>query len=222
MKKQIQIKVPTDYSAISLKRYIQIQKDLENNRETEDIQNAYLLYNFCGLTPDVVTKLDTETINSILNDLKGLLNKTDYELQRFIKLGEIEYGIEPNLSKMSYGAYLDISHNDTIGLDENWGKVLSVIYRPVKRKRGLLYELEPYKGFTKKDTEKWLEVNMDFHFGVFFYFLGLYKALVTSILNSMKNHQEITPNIKSVLEKSGELIQQLFNSQGGTSSSLMK
>ena len=213
MKKQIEIVVPTDYSAIPLRKYIQIQKDLEEYKDDEIALNAFLLYNFCGITPEIATQIDSTTLTSIVNDLKKLLNKTDYELQRTITIDDVEFGLEPNLSELPYGAYLDISSFESISLDENWSKIMSILYRPITKKRGLLYEIQPYKGYEKKDTEKWLDVSMDFHFSVFFYFLGLYKDLVNATLNSMKNQEGISPNIKSILEGSGVLIQQLHNSQ---------
>ena len=222
MKKQIEITVPTDYSAISLKKYIQIQKDIERYEDDEIALNAFLLYNFCGITPEVATQIDSNTLTSIIFDLKKLLSKTDYELQRKITIDGVEYGIEPNLSELPYGAYLDISSFESISLDENWAKIMTILFRPIKNKKGVLYEIEPYKGYEKKDTEKWLEISMDFHFSVFFYFLGLYQDLVTATLNSLKNKEGISPNIKSILERSGELIQQLSNSQKKTSLGLMK
>jgi len=211
MKKQIEINVPTDYSAIPLRKYIQIQKDLEQYKDDEIALNAFLLYNFCGITPDIATQIDSNTLKSIVNDLKILLSKTDYELQRTITIDGVEYGLEPNLSELPYGAYLDISSFESISLDENWAKVMTILFRPITKKRGVLYEIQTYKGYEKKDTEKWLDVSMDFHFSVFFYFLGLYKDLVNATLNSMKSHPEISPNIKSILEKSGDLIQRLSN-----------
>ena len=213
MKKQIEIVVPTDYSAIPLRKYIQIQKDLEEYKDDEIALNAFLLYNFCGITPEIATQIDSTTLTSIVNDLKKLLNKTDYELQRTITIDDVEFGLEPNLSELPYGAYLDISSFESISLDENWSKIMAILYRPITKKRGLLYEIQPYKGYEKKDTEKWLDVSMDFHFSVFFYFLGLYQDLVNATLNSMKNQEGISPNIKSILERSGVLIQQLHNSQ---------
>ena len=222
MKKQIEINVPTDYSAISLRKYIQIERDLEEYKDDEIALNAFLLYNFCGITPDIATQIGNTTLTSIVNDLKKLLSKTDYELQRQITIDGVKYGLEPNLSELPYGAYLDISSFESISLDENWSKIMAILYRPITKKRGLLYEIQPYKGYEKKDTEKWLDVSMDFHFSVFFYFLGLYQDLVKGILNSTKNQQEMSPNIKSVLERSGALIQQLHNSQGTIFSNLMK
>lgn len=222
MKKQIEINVPTDYSAISLRQYLKFQKDLENHEGDIEAQNAYLLWNLTSITPDVAKGMDSQTLESIQSDLHTMLNKTEYELQRFITLEDKEYGFEPNLSKMAYGAYLDISDNKTIAIDKDWPNILNILYRPVVKKRGALYEIETYKGTNPWDEEKWLDVGMDFHFGVFFYLVDLYKDLVTAILNSMKNLPEMPPNIKSILEKSGELIQQLHNLQTRTSLSLMK
>jgi len=213
MKKQIEIQVPTDYSAISLKKYIQIQNDLEQYKDNEDAMTAFLLYNFCGITPEIAINLDSTTISNITNDLKELMNKTEYELQREITIDGVKYGLEPNLSEIPYGAYLDISSFKNISLDYDWPNICEILYRPITKKKGVLYEIEPYTGYSKKNAKKWLDVSMDFHFSVFFYFLGLYQDLLKGILNSMKNNQEISPNIKSTLEKSGELIQLLFNSQ---------
>lgn len=222
MKKQIEIKVPQDYSAITLKKYIQIQKDIEEYKDDEIALNAFLLYNFCGITPELATQIGSSTLQSIVNDLKKLLSKTEYELQRKITIDDVEYGLEPNLSELPYGAYLDISAFESISLDKNWAKIMAILYRPISKTKGALYEIQPYKGYTKEDWEKWLDVSMDFHFSVFFYFLGLYQDLVNATLNSMKNQEGISPNIKSVLEKSGVLIQQLHNSQGTIFSNLIK
>lgn len=211
MKKQIEITVPNDYSAITLKQYLKIQKDLENYADDKEAQDAFLLFNLCGITPEIRAGLDTKTINSIINDLYGLLNKTDFELQRKITIEGVTYGLEPNLSKMAYGPYLDISSYESIAIDENWPKILSILYRPVTKTRGALYEIEKYNGVEPWDEDKWYDITMDFHFGVFFYFLSLYKDLVKGILNSMKNHPEISPSIKLILEKSGEDIQQLHH-----------
>ena len=84
MKKQIKITVPTDFSAISLRKYIDIQKDIDAHKDDETAMNAFLLYNFCGITPKEAVQIDTETLNNIVQDIINLTNKTDYSLQRKI------------------------------------------------------------------------------------------------------------------------------------------
>ena len=213
MSKEIEIKVPNDFSAVTLKQYVQLQKDLDTHEGDTEAQDAFLVYNLTGLTPDMVKELDSNTISGIRGDLTKLLGKTDYPLQRRITIGDTEYGFEPNLSQMPYGAYLDISKFDNIQLNDDWPTILSILYRPIKKTKGALYEIEKYKGVEPWDEDKLWEVGMDFHFGCFFFFIRLYKDLVKGTLNSLKNQTEISPNIKSILEESGEAIQQLSNLQ---------
>ena len=213
MKKQIEITVPHDFSAITLKQYIQFQKDMDTHEGNTEAQDAFLVYNLTGMTPDMLKELDGEVISNIRKDLTKLLQKTDYPLQRNITLEGVEYGFEPNLSQMPYGAYLDISKFENIQLNDDWPTILSILYRPVKKRKGALYEIEQYNGVEPWDEDKWWEVGMDFHFGCFFFFIRLYKDLVKGTLSSLKNQEGISPNIKSILEESGEAIQQLSNLQ---------
>jgi hypothetical protein len=217
MKKNIKITVPTDYSAINLKKYLQIQDDLENYKDDRDAQDAFLLFNLCGITPEIARKLDNDTVSNIKNDLYKLLNKQDYELQKFITIDGEEYGFEPNLSEMAYGAYLDMSKYESLSIDKNWSNILSILYRKVKRKQGVLYEIEPYNSQNILDSEKWLSVNMDFHFGCFFFFNRIWKDLLNDTLKSLKEealtNQMLEPHIKQILQESGEVINQLQSSQ---------
>lgn len=212
MKKQIEITVPKDWSAVTFRQYLSLQKDIENYKDEELGYDITVLYHLCGLTPEVITKLDVKVLESIRNDVYKFLNTAEgYELQRTIKIGDKLYGIEPNLSEMPYGAYLDISKHDSIMLDEKWPEILSIIYREVDDKKGSLYDIKSYKGVSKEDSEKWWDVTMDFHFGCFFFFTRLYLDLVSSILNYSANLMEKYPNIKSILLESGKDIQQLWN-----------
>ena len=226
MKKEIKIKVPKDYSAINLKKYLRIQKDLDDYKDDEQAQDAFLLFNLCGITPEVARALDNDTVTSIKKDLYKLLNKQDYELQKLITIDGVEYGFEPNLSEMSYGAYLDLSKNESVSIDKDWGKSLSILYRKVVRKQGALYEIEPYNAKHILEPSKWLDVNMDFHFGCFFFFTRIYKDLLNDILKSSREQalkeETLSPHIKQLLDISGEVINQLQSSQERTLRNLKK
>ena len=222
MKKQISIDVPNDWSAISFKQYQRLQGKLKNYEDEPDAQNMILVSELCDVSVDTLIHLDRGLLENITEELKGFLNKTDYPLQKFIKVGDTTYGFEPNLSKMSYGAYLDIAKFKNLELNDDWLGVMSILYRPIKKKNGALYSIESYKGYEEWDKEKWEGVGMDVHFGGFFFFSRLYKDLLTGILNYTKSQMGMYPNIKSILERSGENIQQLQVLQEKTSSSLIK
>jgi len=215
-KVEIEIVVPNDYSGITLRQYLNLQKDIELYKEDEEAMNAALFYHICGIDPKVLHQLDREVFTKVKSQLYSFLGNINFLLQRNITFEGVKYGFEPNLSKMSYGAYLDLTKFPTMGIDEHWPKILSILYRPIERETGALYSISEYKGWKEWETEKWLDVNMDFHFGCFFFFNRLYKDLSLGILNSLKETEGIPPSIKSILEKSGEGINQLLLLQGKT------
>lgn len=201
MKQKLTITVPKDYSAITLKQYLQFQEELQNYKDDPEAIETILLHYICGVPAEYVSKIDSETFGKIRTDLKSFMNNTDYPLQRFVTIEGIEYGFEPNLSKMSYGAYLDIAKYDTITIDKNWGKIMDILYRPITNKTGALYEIKSYDGSINED--KWLSVGMHVHFGTLFFFSGLLSDLVNSTQKSLREVEGISPNIKSILERSG-------------------
>lgn len=206
MKQQIEITVPKDYSAISLKKYLKMHEDLKTYKDDDEATDATIFYHLCGLDPITLKKIDTDTYYKIREQLISFLGKTDFPLKRTILIGGKEYGFEPNLGEMAYGAYVDISKYDTIDIDKNWAKIMSILYRPVTKKVGALYSISKYDG--NIDEELFEEVSMDVHFGAYFFFINLSMELATDILNSLKDQAEIAPHIKLILERSGELIKQ--------------
>ncbi len=206
MKKELKIEVPNDYSAITLRKYIELQKDLKTYADDEEAVLAALFWHLCDIDAYTLQKVDKGIIDKIKDQLWAFLGKSDYPLHRTVMVGDVEYGFEPNLSEMSYGAYVDISKYDGMQMDENWAKVMSILYRPVTRKVGALYDIKQYDGTI--DSETWLDVPMSVHFGTYFFFIYTSKELVIDILNSSMQTEEIPANIKSILVKSGELIKQ--------------
>lgn len=206
MKQQIEIIVPTDWSAITLRKYIELTNDLKNFEGDDEAQTAALFYHLCNLEPNVLPKLDAETYLHIKDDLYSFINDNQLDLKKEILINGVQYGFYPNLSKIEYGAYVDISKYNEMGLDSKWAEVMSILYRPITKRIGGLYEVKAYDGHI--DRELWLDVTMDVHFGAWFFFINLSKDLLKGILNYTKE-MGFPPNIKSILERSGEVIQQL-------------
>jgi hypothetical protein len=107
---------------------------------------------------------------------------------------------------MAYGAYVDITKYETIEINKQWAEIMSILYRPVTSKKGKLYDIKPYDG--EIDAEKFLNVGMDVHFGAIFFFKTLLKDLLNFTLKySAKEMETLSPNIRKILERSGNLIQ---------------
>jgi len=210
MKQTIQITVPTDWSAITLEKYLKLHNDLKSYEGESNAQTACLFYHLCDLPADYLMGLDVDTFSKIKGDLDGFMQRCDLPLQRIITIDGKEYGFEPNLSKIAYGAYLDIAKYETFQIDNNWAKVMSILYRPITKKVGDLYEIEAYDG--NIDGDKFLGLGMDINWGALFFFVHLLEDLPNFILKSLKDTPGIPHNIKSILEENGKVIAQLYNS----------
>lgn len=215
MKQQLTITVPNNYSAIPLRKYLQMQRDLKVYEDDEEAKLATLFYHLCNVEPGILSKIDTATFTKIKNQLLSFVSQEEFDLIPFVTINGVEYGFEPNLSNIAYGAYVDISKYEKLIIDENWEKIMAILYRPVSKKVGKLYEIEPYTG--NEPSHHWGEVNMDVHFGALFFFINLSKVLLRNILKSLTQKEEIPANIKSILVKSGDVINRLSHSQRETS-----
>jgi hypothetical protein len=208
MQKEIELKVPTSYADITLRKWLAMSKDMVNYKDEEEAVTALMFMHLCGLDLEYTQKLSVESYNTLKAELLSFMNNTDLPLQRIVTIGGIEYGFEPNLSEMAYGAYSDITAFKNLTIDDNWSKIMSILYRPVtnKRKSGL-YSIKTYDG--KMEHEKFLDVPMDVHFGALFFFVHLSMDLLNSTLNSM-TQMEFPANLKQILERSGTLMQQSY------------
>jgi uncharacterized protein (UPF0248 family) len=201
--KEIELKVPTSYADITLKQWIELQNELEAYKDDADAVTALMLYHLCGLEPKYLKRISIDDYALVKTQLESFLGNTDLPLQRIITIAGKEYGFEPNLSQMSYGAFADITQYKDLTIDKNWAKIMSVLYRPLKHKKGEMYSIEAYDGEMREDI--FLNVGMDVHFGSLFFFVNLLMDLLNATLKSTMV-KDIHPNIKQILERSGQLI----------------
>ena len=210
MKQEIKIEVPTQWSAVTLKQYLALRKDLETYAGEEDAVTACLFHHLCKFPLEYIQQLNIDTYIAIKGDLINFFNNIDLPLQKFITICEVEYGFEPDLSRMAYGAYVDISKYETFEINEQWAEIMSILYRPLLKTTGKLYDIKAYDG--NIDGEKFMDVPMDIHFGTLFFLKTLLKDLLKDTQKSLTGLTGLPQNIKSVLEKNGNLTQALSNS----------
>ena len=206
MKKEILIEVPTNWSAIPLSKYLELSADLKAYEGEQDAILATMFYHLCNIDPEIMFKLDTETFMKIKNDLIAFSGNTELPLVKSFFYKGVEYGFYPNLSKIEYGAYLDITKYTSAGITEDWAKVMAILYRPITKRVGKLYEVAPYTG--EEEWEFFKDLGMDIHFGAWWFFFTLSRDLLSGILKSLGTSTDIPQNIRQVLQESGEVIQQ--------------
>lgn len=210
---KVKVRVPTNWNDITLETYLKYKKniDLYLNDEDDDLDKIdksiiIALDILCGVAPNFASQMPIEILNHVMETMNSFMQNTEYNLQRIIKIGDTEYGFEPNLSNMAYGAYLDISKFENITIDKNWPKIMAILYRPIVSKTGDLYEIKEYTGM--EDETVFLKTNMDINFGCISFFLHLRNDLASYTLKSLKEEQGIQLLLKSIMERSGKVIPQ--------------
>jgi hypothetical protein len=209
MEKEIKVVVPNKWSAVTLRTYLNMQKDLDSYKDNEDAMTALMFHHLCKVPIDWIQQFDIQTYTNIKSELAQFLGNVEHPLKKIITIDNVEYGFEPNLSNMSYGAYVDISKYDELAINDKWAEIMSILYRPITKKNGQYYDIAVYSG--NIDSDKFLDVTMDIHFGTLFFFKDLLKDLLSDTLKSLKDLEEIPHSIKLILERSGDLIARLSN-----------
>lgn len=210
MKKQLQIEMPGGWEDVSLEKFLLMNKDMEAYLDDTEAQIAFVIHHLTGLDLSNLKNLSIESFNKIKQNIDELFSRQENDLVRFVTINGIEYGFEPNLSQMAYGAYVDITKFNDIQIDNNWAKIMNILYRPITKKQGENYAIQPYTG--NQDYEKWLSVGMNVHFGALFFLLNLCKDLLNSTLNYTMEMGKAAFS-KQTLPKNGELTERLLNLQ---------
>jgi hypothetical protein len=222
MVKELEIKIPTSYADITLKKWLVLQNELKSYEDNEEATVALLLSHLCNLPAEYLKGLSVDDYNMIKGELGSFLMNTELPLEKFITIDGVQYGFEPNLSEMSYGAYSDITKFESIQIDENWIKIMNILYRPVDKKINKYYSIKPYSG--EDNSEKFLDVPMHVHFGALFFLFNLLTDLLSATLKSSME-MDLPHNIKPILQRSGHHMLQLLSLPMGTlpnSMSLLK
>lgn len=220
MTKELTLTIPTDWNGISLKKYLTLQKELANYADDEEAMIAIMLQTLCGLDAKYLSSLAINDYLMLRQELSQFIGKVDHELVPIVEHNGKKWGFEPNLSQMTYGAYLDISKYESMAIDDNWVKIMNILYRPIVEQKGEMYTIQPYDAGVD-NTKEILEWGMDIQFGALFFFLHLSTDLVTSIPSFLKegdNH----PHSMQILQRSGEVTKQLLSSRGVTSQNSVK
>jgi hypothetical protein len=210
---KVKVRIPTNWNDITLETYLKYRKTLDLYKDDDedelDMVNKSIIIALdilCGVAPTFASQMPVEILSHVMESLNNFMTDTKFDLQRIITIDGVEYGFEPNLSNIAYGAYLDISKYDKITIDANWPKIMAILYRPIVNKSGKLYEIKEYTGM-EVDTI-FLKTTMDINFGCIGFFLHLSKDLAHYTLKSLNLQEETNHLLQSIMERSGKDIPQ--------------
>lgn len=199
-----------DITLESYQRFLDVAED-----SSEQFIREKMIQVFCGVELKYIQHIPSKDFLEITDGITKILSETP-ELKRTFKLNGVEYGFIPNLDKMSLGEFIDL---DTyIG---NWQKLdiaMSVLYRPITKRKGDNYRIKPYKG---KVNEDFKSLPLDVVIGSMLFFWSIGNQLLNYTANYLPQVAQ-HPTVQKVLMKNGDGTYQLTPSLKGITSELKK
>lgn len=210
---KVKLTIPEKLGDITLQSYQRFLDVAEDS--SEQFIREKMIQVFCGVELKYIQHIPSKDFLEITNTITEVLTETP-ELKRTFKLNGVEYGFIPNLDKMSLGEFIDL---DTyIG---NWQKLdiaMSVLYRPITKRKGDKYRIKPYKG---KVNEAFKSLPLDVVIGSMLFFWSIENQLLNYTQNYLPQVAQ-HPTVQKVLMKNGDGTYQLTPSLKGITSELKK
>ena len=197
---KIDILVPESLNEITLSQYQKFVKLNTKENEGSSFLMQKMIEIFCNLDLKDIAKVKYSSVQVITEKLNTVFNSKTNLIDRFT-LGNKKFGFIPNLDDMTLGEYIDL---DTYFGDwDNMHKAMSVLYRPITKEKGDLYDVEEYDGTKYSDVLKSMPLDVVLGSIVFFYHLS--SELLTITLSYLTEEMEnnLTTQQRETLELSG-------------------
>jgi hypothetical protein len=202
----MRVVIPTDLKEITLSQYKRYQKVVADNADDETYICIQMVAIFCNIEVADVMKLPAIEFADIVKTIAQTLDQSP-ALTRTFKMNGVNYGFIPNMERISLGEHATI--DTCMGKDELTELMLSVMYRPIKRKAGEFYEIEEFTG----DESLALNFNdtpMHIVRGAMVFFWSLFSELLQTTLCSIpKMAAREKLNLEEVLPNAGDGINPL-------------
>jgi hypothetical protein len=177
--KEVKVILPESARELTIEQY---QKFLKvDGDQTFTLLKALEI--FAHIPLKVAHAMKADDVLAIANDILMMVS-VEHPLTRRLSFRGREYGFVPNLEEMSFGEYIDL---DTYLADmQMLHKTVGVLYRPITKEKGNLYEVEPYNG-----TDGYSDFPLDVALGATLFFYRLSNKLLKSTQTSLEGVKEM-------------------------------
>ena len=177
----VKIKYPTHLQEIPLSSYQKWLK-VEQTTNDEEILAFKFVSIFCGLDMKTVSRMAVKDVYFLINKVKEVLTQKAKFNQRW-KYNGIEFGMVPDLEKITWGEYIDIESHIT-----KWDglhKAMAVLYRPKTNTFKDTYEIAEYK--SDEQYHEFMEnLPLNIVLGTSLFFWNLENALLHNLTEFLK------------------------------------
>ena len=176
--KEVKVILPENARELTVEQY---QKFLKVEGD-ETFMTLKALELFANIPLKVAYAMKAEDILDISQHILSIVGGKHPLVKRLSFRGK-EYGFVPNLEEMSFGEYIDL--DSYLSDMQQLHKTVGVLYRPIVKEKGDLYEIEPYKG-----TDGYADFPLDVALGATLFFYRLSNKLLKDTQTSLEEKKE--------------------------------
>jgi hypothetical protein len=189
---------------LTIKTYQQYIK----RKDWYDEHPSHLLGLILEEDPIEIMKMDFEKVQFVLEFITSqfIQSKGTRLVERFTHDG-IEYGIEKDWSRLTWGAWVDFEILSSQDVDQNIHHILSILYRPIISSTGDDYEIEGYDPESVlKRRVIFQDLPVEYWFNSANFFFQIVKLYITDTSRSLELTMKKMTRIQRIWMKLPKLI----------------
>ena len=166
---------------LTIRQYMLLSTLMETYKDNDKELEKQILKSF--------NMMDKPLIESkrFIADMIKELGRDDFQFKKTFEFKGVRYGFIPNLNEISTAEWVDLESYQNS--QENIHRVMSILYRPVIRKKKDYYEIEKYSG-TDKLSQIFMDLPIDYYKGSMVFFYNLSKELLRGTRMSIQNQKK--------------------------------
>ena len=168
---------------LSIRQYKELKKIEDFDKNPIEFISA-----ISGLDIDDIRYSKKKDMDFVFKFLtQNYLTKPDKTLRTTFTLDDVEYGLMSDMSSLNFGGWVDLEYLTTEGVEKNIEKIMSVMYRPIIKEDTNGFVLEEYDHDKMKErSELFLDLPIDYFWGVSNFFFNLVKAYTENMRVSLE------------------------------------
>ena len=174
---KLEIKINDEYKVIPNEMTLSMYQQIMLNPELYDNNSLQVMSLYTGIPTNELKDLKSDEIQVIDYLISQRIKiKDTNELALTFIYNNVEYGLENDWSKLSWGAWMDFEVYSTENIYSNLHKIMAILYRPLIKKGTFnvkKYKIVPYKSEEIEDrAEIMKDVPLSYWLGAaqFFFF----------------------------------------------------
>ena len=145
--------VPSAFNEVKLGNFMDYMAQY-NEEDNEAKKQLVLVSTLTGAPKLLLEKAKKNVIDQAVEELSKMLQtKASEELNLVFEIDGVEYGFHPNLHELKLKEFVDLDNK----LADGWqtmAEVMSILYRPITKRKGDKYRIEEYDFKTAKHRAK--------------------------------------------------------------------